>query len=314
MKRYFFVLISLLLVISACTPQATTTPEAVAPTIEVTPTLAAPTQPASIFDYDTSRPFDVQINSQSEQDGVTITDLSYASHDPGFSVNGRTIAYLVTPKGEGPFAGVVFLHWLGSPNGGRKQFLEEAVNLAQHGVVSLLLQGYYPWMTVTTLDETDRPRILGQIKEISRGVDFLLTQPNVDPQRLGFVGHDYGAVFGGTVAGVDKRVKTYVLIAGVPTLGDFQQVGIKLPDGYLSFIEDLDPVRYVSKASPASIFFQFAKNDQFVSEEMANQFADAASEPKKATWYDDHHQMANETASADRLAWLTEQLGLSVPK
>jgi len=311
MKRYLIVIVSLLAVVSACTPQATPT---IVPTVESTPTLVAPTQPASVFDYDVSRPFDVKINSQTEQDGITITDLSYASHDPSFStsLNGRTLAYLVTPQGEGPFAGVVYLHWFGNPNNSRKQYLEEAVELAKQGVVSLLLQGYYPWMASPTLDAADRPLIIGQINEIRRGIDFLLTQPNVDPKRLGFVGHDYGAVFGGTVSGIDQRLKTYVLIAGVPTLGDFQQVGITLPDGYLPLIEDLDPIRYVSKAKPASIFFQFAQRDQFVSQDMANQFYEAASEPKKITWYDDNHQMANETVRADRLAWLNEQLGLSI--
>jgi len=314
MKRYTLIIASLLVFLAGCTTSTTNIPasQIVAPVIESTPTLAAPTQPASLFDYDASRPFDVKINSQTEQDGVIVTDLSYASYDANFSMslNGRTLAYLVTPQGKGPFAGVIYLHWLGNANSSRKQYLDEAVEFAKHGVVSLLLQGYYPWVAAQTLDKADRPLIIGQITELRRAIDFLLTQPNVDSTRLGFVGHDYGAVFGSTLSGIDQRLKTYVLIAGVPTLGDFQKVGTTLPDGYLPLIEDLDPIHYISKAKPASLFFQFAKNDQFVSQDMANQLTDAASEPKKIAWYDDSHQMSNETARADRLAWLTEQLAL----
>jgi len=312
MKQYSIVLLSVLIVLSACSPQGTDVPETVVAV--VAPTLAATSLPSSPFDYDATRPFDVKINSQTEKDGVTITDVSYASFDPSFStaLNGRTLAYLVTPQGDGSFAGVIYLHWFGNVNSSRKQYLDEAVEFAKHGVVSLLLQGNYPWMEGQTSDAADRPRIIGQITELRRAIDFLLTQPNVDPKRLGFVGHDYGAVFGSTLSGVDQRLKTYVLIAGVPTLKDFQTVGTTLPDGYVQLIEDIDPIRYVSKASPASLFFQFAKLDQFVSQNMANQLYNAASEPKKITWYDDNHQMANETARADRLAWLTEQLGLSL--
>jgi len=47
-----------------------------------------------------------------------------------------------------------------------------------------------------------------------RGIDVLLAQPGVEAERLGFVGHDFGAMYGSILGGIDQRVKTYILMAG----------------------------------------------------------------------------------------------------
>ncbi len=172
--------------------------------------------PASPFNYDASVPFDTQVTSETDREGVTVADLTYATHDPAFSTTtgGRTVAYLVKPQGEGPFAGVIFVHWLGTVSANRGEFLEEAVALAKHGVMSLLLQGYFPWMSFPMGNEIDHDLMLGQVIELRRAVDFLLAQPGIDPERLGYIGHDYGAVYGGVLAGIDQRLKTYILHGG----------------------------------------------------------------------------------------------------
>jgi len=284
MKRFLIFITSLLLFLSACT-----------------------SHPKSVFDYDASVPFDVKINSQTERDGVTVTDLSYASYDTNYStsMHGRTVAYLVTPQGEGPFAGVIYMHWLGNANNSRKEFLEEAIQLAQHGVICLLPQGYYPWMSFPSQDNNDRLLIVGQVIEMRRAIDFLLTQPNIDSKRLGYVGHDYGALYGGVLAGSDSRMQTYILIAGSPSFADL--------DPYWNFksnVPDLNPINYLPKAKPASLFFQFGRSDQAVPEEQANRFYESASSPKRIEWYDDNHQMLSESAREDRQQWLIEHLDL----
>ncbi len=278
-----------------------------------TPIPASPT-PSSPFAYDAAVPFDVKVNSETEQAGVTVTDLSYSAHDPLFSqkIGGRTLAYVVKPKGDGPFAGVIYLHWFGQNTSNREEFLDEAIKEARQGVVCLLLQGYFPWMVIPTATETDRQLITGQVIELRRAIDFLLTQQSVDPNRLGFVGHDYGAMYGGILAGIDPRLKTFVLVTGAPSFADwityfgsdFQR------EKYLPLVQDLDPIRYVSKASPSSIFFQFAKLDAVLPAEKANSLYEAAREPKKIAWYDDIHSMRTEEVGRDRADWLAQQLDL----
>ena len=328
MKTFSFFMAIILVALSACTPGPTASPtveskptstariEATVtdvPPVEATPTATTVPFPAVSFDYDSSIPFDVKINSEKERDGVTIIELSYAGHDPKFSPNtlGRTIAYLVKPHGDGPFAGLLYLHSLGESNSGRGEFLDEAVTMAQHGTVSLLVQGYFPWMIVTVGDEKDRSLIVGQVIALRRATDFLLSQPGVDSKRLGFVGHDYGAVYGGVLSGVDKRFKTFVLIAGTHSFADWAPIGTSIKrEAYLPMVQDIDPVRMVASAAPSSLFFQFALKDEFVSSDRAKSFHEAASEPKKVEFYDDLHNMTLEAIQKARLDWLIAQLGL----
>jgi hypothetical protein len=136
-----------------------------------------------LFDYDSSVPFDVKEVSVKTLDGIAVHDITYAAHDPHYGVftPGRMSAYLVTPPGSGPFAGVVFMHWLGNPNGNRNEFVDQAVALAQRGAVSLLLQGVFPWQQDPTGYAADRLQVAGQVIELRRAIDLLLAQPGRPP-------------------------------------------------------------------------------------------------------------------------------------
>ena len=87
------------------------------------------------FDYDQKAPLDIKEVGVEQRGDVAVHDLSYASPK-----GGRVPAYLVVPKGKGPFAAVIWGHWYqdGSEFLNRKEFLEEAVALAPSGVISLL--------------------------------------------------------------------------------------------------------------------------------------------------------------------------------
>src|ERR1035437_1025659 len=84
-----------------------------------------------LFEYDRARPFDLVEKSVRDKDGVAIHDIAYVQ-----ASGSRTQAYLVVPPGAGPFGGVMYLH---GAYGGSSDFLDEAVDLANHGVVSLLI-------------------------------------------------------------------------------------------------------------------------------------------------------------------------------
>jgi len=244
------------------------------------------------FDYDRTVPLDIQKISVEDHNGVAVHDITYGAYSPqyGFPIKGRMSAYLAKPSGTRPFAGVVFMHWLGETNGDRSEFLEEAVMLANKGVVSLLIEGLFPWHVSPSSYEADRVQVINQVIELRRALDVLLSQPEVDPQRIGYVGHDYGAMFGGILAGVDKRVKAYVLMAGMGNFGDWSLTywpvtGSKSRKEYRDAMADVDPIGYIKYAAPAALFFQFAQNDFYISEEVAKQFYDAGSNPKQVEWY-----------------------------
>jgi hypothetical protein len=71
----------------------------------------------------------------------------------------------------------------------------------------------------------------------------------------------------------------------------------------------LDPGKFVSKAAPATVFLQYAKQEKFLTAERALQYAEVVSEPKGFKLYDAPHAL-NDEARRDRIAFLSTQLKL----
>jgi hypothetical protein len=91
------------------------------------------------FDYDKTTPLDVKNLGSESRGEARIYNITYASPK-----GGDVPAYLVVPaKAKRPFAAIIWGHWYwqNSEMRNRKQFLDEAVALAQVGVVSLLTDG-----------------------------------------------------------------------------------------------------------------------------------------------------------------------------
>jgi hypothetical protein len=248
-------------------------------------------------------------------DSVTIRDAHYASCSPR---HGQVQYYVVRPSGSGPFAGVLFFHWLGRPKGNREEFLDEAKLLAREGVVSLLVQGYFPWKEDPANGPTDRQQVIDQVIDTRKALDLLLREPSVDPRRIAYVGHDYGALFGAIMSGIESRVMTYVLVAGMGNFGDWSLkywpgTGTSGEKAYRDALDPVDPIHFVPHTAPASLFFQFANQDKYISKETAEEFCGAASDPKVIRWYDTQHDMSIPEVQKDRNDWLSLRLGLPKP-
>lgn len=52
--------------------------------------------------------------------------------------------------------------------------------------------------------------------DLRRGLDLLLSRPDVDRHRVVYIGHSLGAQWGAILTSVDRRMKATVLIGGVP--------------------------------------------------------------------------------------------------
>ncbi len=288
--------------------------------LSATTLLAQDNGPSSAFDYDSKASLDIQEAGVEHRAGVAIHDISYASPK-----GGRVPAYLVVPEGKGPFAAVLWGHWYwhNSDFFNRKEFLDEAVALAQGGVVSLLPTGPGARMGhVEDKDPLNDQRVTDLVQAIvdmRRGADLLLARKDVDPQRLAYVGHSYNASVGGILSGLDKRFKVFVLMAG--GLSDeadikseeFQQFRQKLGpekvDAFTAKYAWTDPGKFVSHAAPATVYLQFATQERFLTAERARQYAANVSEPKQFKLYDAPHAL-NAEARRDRLAFLFAQLKL----
>src|SRR5437660_2246802 len=149
------------------------------------------------FDYDRTTPLNLRRVGVAHRERADVYDITYDSLKGGV-----VPAYLVVPKGRGPFAAVIWGHWYwaNSSMANRKEFLEEAVVLAQAGVVSLLTDGPLarPGHVAIKdpLDERRPAEFFQQVLDMRRGVDLLLARKDIDPKQIAYVGHSYNAGIG----------------------------------------------------------------------------------------------------------------------
>jgi len=264
---------------------------------------------SALFRYDDRSPVTIKEVSSEQRGDVTVRDITFSP------VPGREIkAYLVVPEGNGPFAGILWVHWLGEEKSNRTQFLDEAVQLAPKGAVSLLIDAMWstPEWFGNRVPEKDYENSIRQVIELRRALDLLLSQANVDKTRIGFVGHDYGAMYGMLTAGVDQRINTLVFIAATQSLNDWAFLGPqpKSKSVYLKQNSNLELTDYLRQVRNASKFFQFGRGDFYVSQADGAVLFAAATEPKQRKLYDASHKMEANEIARDRNDWLVKQLKL----
>jgi hypothetical protein len=242
-----------------------------------------------------------------ERDGARIHDLRLEEAGE---------AYLVEPMDGGRGAAVLFLHWFDTeaPDGNRTQFLDEAVGLARdHGVVSMLPQGRFPWAEPPTDAEADAARIRAEVAGHRRAVDLLAGRADVDGTRIGMVGHDFGAMHGIVLAASDERIAAAVLVAATPRWGDwflpFWPMAGNRWD-YLRELHRLDPVARIGDLAPRPVCLQFARSDFYIADMSGLELHRAAGEPKELHTYDSDHAMRISQARLDRTDFLIRTLTL----
>jgi len=280
------------------------------------------------YDYDAKAPLDVREVGRQQAGGAAIIDFTYASPR-----GGRVPAYLVVPYGRGPRAAVLYGHWMmpGSPLRNRREFLEEALVLARAGAVSLLIDA--PYNRPGFVAEKDEMREAVQSSEVSRqqvvdfrrGLDLLLARGDVDPKRVAYVGHSFDAHVGAILSGVEKRIGSFVLMAGLYADEEFVfdpenknmvalrgRVGDERVRAYFREYAWDDPVHFIGRSSPAAVFLQFGRRDEPITEKMARRSFDLFGEPKKIGFYDAGHAL-DAAARRERVEWLAERLSLRRP-
>jgi hypothetical protein len=115
--------------------------------ISLATALTAPAGPdVQLFDYDAKAPLNFQDTGVKGVSGISVHDITYASPR-----GGNVPAYLVVPSGEGPFPGIIFVHW---GQGNRTEFLSEALLLARAGAESLLIDGVFIGLAASKMTST----------------------------------------------------------------------------------------------------------------------------------------------------------------
>ena len=160
----------------------------------------------------------------------SVREVSYQGPD-----GEPTEATLVTPSKPGKYPAVLFVHWYGpeDTNSNRTQYVPDALELAGHGIVSFLVDT--PWSEPSWFPKRapadDMALSARQVRRLRRAMDVLAAIDRADPTRLAYVGHDFGAMYGAIVAGLDPRITAFVYVAGTAKFGDWFTLGAEAGTG-----------------------------------------------------------------------------------
>ncbi|HET8651882.1 MAG TPA: dienelactone hydrolase family protein [Gaiellaceae bacterium] len=251
--------------------------------------------------------------------GLANKDYPIAVHDISFDGGPERVpAFLLLPPGEGPYPAVIYLHGQG---GDRLEMLYTASWLAARRAVALTVESPYSPNRAIELGRgveglrKERDRTVQGVIELRRAVDLLQSLPQVDDERIGFVGYSAGARTGAILAGVEPRIKAFVFMSGgEDSVEEFMTlVSPEQPDEVRPLLEDTDGLKYIAQASPSKLFFQAGLKDQIVPKDALETLIEAGSQPKKVSWYEAGHDLAVPKAQRDQLEWLEEVLEIEGP-
>jgi len=286
--------------------------------------------------YDPSAPLNIKVsettkvNKSTPEKSYTITKFTFDGY------KGEKIPTLMSlpmnEKGK-KLPVIIFLHGIGQ----NKNFLKEItapfnrmgfafVSFDQYTTGERKLEGKQSMFDGLGAF-AERPA--KTINETRRLIDYLLTRPDIDPQRIYLVGASYGAITGSTVLAKDKRLRAGIMVYGggdfsklldayayhlstavalglidgkglnpekppLPKLTESQERQVGMVLGLIKpiashFLGVADPIHYVGQISPTPVYFQNGTLDVLVSAAAGKALQDAAKEPKKITWYESDH-------------------------
>ena len=273
----------------------------------------APPKRTALFGYDRSAPLQYRDRGVINRGyPVAVHDVSYASPR-----GGRVPGYLAVPPGKGPYPAVIYMHGAGQD---RLAFIAQATWLAGRRAITLTITSPFTRPPIPQIPRgvagirKDRDLNVQGVVDLRRAVDLLQSLPKVDDERIGYAGLSAGARTGAILAGVEDRIKAYVLMSGgaTPAREYAGRVPKQLRAQVLRLVSETDPLRYVRDSSPARVLFKDGLNDELVPRAALVRLYRAAGKPKELRWYGTGHTL-NVKAFRDQLAWLSDALPIDGP-
>ena len=270
----------------------------------------------SLFAYDVNAPLNLQKVVEKTSGGVEFSGISYDS--PG---GGRVTGILINPVNRSTLRpGIILMH--GSPGSSRDTWLtNDAQTLANYGAVVIAIDAPFARRSGPPLRMTkqDRDEQIQLMKDLQRAVDVLRALPNVDKDRIAYIGVSYGGAMGVQFAGIEHRIRAAALV--VANAGHVTHI---TQPGSVPFLASLscatraawfremvpiEAIRFLGFAKPTPLLFQNGNTDEFISVADAQSLHNAAPEPKTIRWYNAGHNLTPQ-ATLDRHDWLVQQIGL----
>lgn len=262
------------------------------------------------FDYDHEVPFNAVVGPVRTEDGVSRRHLEYQS-TPGVTVTASMYEASVGP--EGPWA--VFLH--GGTGSGKDappyRFLSRFLARAGWNVLAMDLQYFGERNTelLTTFTEAEKhQRLYNQpaaylawvaqtVKDVGRGVDYLLERQGADPGQIALVGFSRGAQLAYIVGAVEQRFRAVAALYG----GHFDA-------SETGHLPAACGANYIGRISPRPLLLMNGVRDgDYVRDVSVEPLHALANEPVEIIWLDTGHTMPPEEALARVVVWLGDSIG-----
>jgi dienelactone hydrolase len=200
-----------------------------------------------------------------------------------------------------------------------------AALLARHGAVVVALDAPFARRGGEPLrfTEADSAEQVQLMTDLQRAVDLLVARPDVDASRLGYLGISYGGAMGALFVGIERRLKTGVLVVADgglvthltgPEDGGSPVAALSCAERrrWLESMIPIEPIKYIGFASPTPLLLQSGRQDNLVPPRDAERLHAAAPDPKTVQWYEAGHGL-DVTAVRARSFWLHEHLGMLAP-
>ncbi|HIE53357.1 MAG TPA: alpha/beta fold hydrolase [Armatimonadetes bacterium] len=273
------------------------------------------------YQYDRDLPLNAQVLEVRDQGTFSVEKISFVS-----THHETVYGYLILPKERpGPVSCVLFLHGYG---GSKEDGLMAGALLAATGRACLALDAQYhgdrkregvdiysPFLY------RDRDALIQTVVDWRRGIDYLETRPEIDPQRIGLIGGSMGAILGAVLTAVEPRVKVPVLVVGGADWGLMAEksqleAGIRLRearpnldfDELARILAPVDPLHFAAHISPRPLLLQNGRFDNIVPVEANQRLYEVAREPKHIDWYDAGHDLPLDQVVPRITAWLDKYL------
>ena len=268
----------------------------------------------SVFAYDIHAPLNLQKAVESTNKGVEVSTISFSSPDGG-SVTGLLFDP-VTRSSLRP--GLVLMH--GMP-GTTRNVEAQGRLLAELGAVVIAIDAPFARRGGQPIQFTnvDRAEQIQLIRDLQRAVDVLRARPNVDDDRIAYVGFSYGGAMGALFAGVELRIKAAVLVVGDGGLVShmtgpedwpfMSSLSCAARVNWFRAMAPIEPIRFIARASATALLLQNGNLDELVPVADAEALQSAAPASRTIRWYAAGHSL-NQQANLDRLDWLHDKIGL----
>ncbi|MEM2341083.1 MAG: alpha/beta fold hydrolase [Candidatus Bathyarchaeia archaeon] len=274
------------------------------------------------YEYDKSLPLNVHEEVIEDKGNYKLIKVYFDSVN-----NERVPGLLMLPKRDEKIPCVIFLHGYG----GSKDDIRGVADLvAREGYGLMAIDAKYHGERREIGKELFSPDInvsvngiIQTVIDLRRAIDYLETRPDIDIERIGYVGGSMGGILGAIFIGVEPRVKAAALIVAggnvslmireskhytMPKIREYIQRENVSYEELQRMLDPIDPINFIGYFSPRPIVFHLGKYDEDVPAESGRQLYERAGEPKQVYWYDTGHNVPLDLVLARILDFMDRNL------